>query len=197
MKCKVLGTALLCSFMTLAYAQAPSGVSATAGADTAPTGVTAARTRGIIYHGGPVMGTSAAHPVHLYFIYYGKWTTTDPSGPAIMSSFGNSLGGSPYWNILTTYKETNGTTIQNAMTLNGTYMDTGSQGSNLSDTTLQTVVKSAIGGGHLPFDPTGIYHVLASPEVNETSGFCSSYCNTLYWLVGEYMVEASCGPNAT
>ena len=178
MKLKMLGTAaLLCSSITLAHAQAPNGVSATANADTPPTGITAARTRGIIYHGGPVLGTVTGHPVHLYFIYYGQWATKDPGGPAIMTDFGANLGGSPYWNILTTYKEpTTGTTIQNAMTLAGTYTDTGSQGSNLTDTTLQTVVKSAIAGGHLPLDPNAVYHVLASPEVNETSGFCSSYC---------------------
>jgi len=131
----------------------------------------------ILYHGGPVLATNTAHPLHVYYIFYGQWATKDPGGPAIMTSFMQNLGGSPYWNILTTYKETSGATIQNnTALLKKTYTDTGSQGSNLSDTTLQTVVSSAISGGHLPLDPTAIYEVLTSPEVNETSGFCSSYC---------------------
>ena len=131
---------------------------------------------GIIYHGGPVLGTVTGKPVHLYFIYYGKWSTSDPGGPAIMHNFGSNLGGSGYWNILTTYVEPNGTFIKNAVTLHGEYTDTGSQGSNLNDTTLQTVVQTAISGGHLPLDANGVYEVLTSSEVTETSGFCNAYC---------------------
>ena len=173
MKLKVLGAAaLLCSSMTLASAQNATGITPTThGTKVSPD------VAGIIYHGGPVLGTVVGHPVHLYFIYYGKWSTSDPGGPAIMHNFGSNLGGSPYWNILTTYKEpTSGKTIQNALNLHGEYTDTGSQGSNLSDTTLQTVVKTAISGGHLPLDANAVYEVLASSEVNETSGFCSAYC---------------------
>jgi hypothetical protein len=175
MNLKALGTAaLLCSSMTLANAQTATGITPTTHSK-APDATPAAG--GIIYHGGPVLGTVSGKPVHLYFIYYGKWSTKDPGGPAILHNFGANLGGSPYWNILTTYKEpTSGTTIKNAMHLAGEYTDTGSQGSNLSDTTLQTVVTSAITGGHLPLDTNAIYHVLTSPEVNETSGFCSAYC---------------------
>jgi len=174
MKLKALGTAaLLCSSLTLANAQTASGITPTTHG-VKPAAVPDAA--GITYHGGPVMGTVAGKPVHLYFIYYGNWASTDPGGPAIMHNFGANLNGSPYWNILTTYKEPNGTTIKNQVTLNGEYTDTGSQGSNLNDTTLQKVVKTAISGGHLPMDTNGVYQVLTSSEVNETSGFCSAYC---------------------
>jgi hypothetical protein len=175
MNLKALGTAaLLCSSMTLANAQTATGITPTTHTK-APDATPAAA--GIIYHGGPVLGTVSGKPVHLYFIYYGKWSTSDPGGPGILHNFGANLGGSAYWNILTTYKEpTSGTTIKNAMHLAGEYTDTGSEGSNLSDTTLQTVVKKAISGGHLPLDTNAIYHVLTSSEVNETSGFCSAYC---------------------
>lgn len=173
MKLKVLSTAaLLCSSLSLASAQtagiAPTTHSPKPGTDPQATG--------IIYHGGPVLGTTVGKTEHLYFIYYGNWAGTDPGGPGIMHNFGANLGGSAYWNILTTYKESNGTTIQNALTLNGEYTDTGSQGTALNDTTLQTVVKKAISGGHLPLDTNAVYEVLTSSEVNETSGFCSAYC---------------------
>jgi Phosphate-induced protein 1 conserved region len=180
MKFKALSTAaLLCSFVTVAGAQAPSGVGVTAGGDRAPDGINrpAARQRGILYHGGPVQGTVSGQPVHLYYIFYGNWNGTDPGGPQIMSDFANSLGGSPYWNILTTYKEPKtGTTIKNALTLAGTVYDSGSQGASLSDSTLQKVVQKWISNGTFPADSNAIYHVLTSSEVNETSGFCSSYC---------------------
>ena len=178
MKFKALGMAtMLCSFLTLANAQGPSGLGTIANADKTPDGIAGARSRGIIYHGGPVLGTVTGQPVHLYLIYYGNWAGTDPGGPAIMKSFVSNLGGSPYWNILTTYKEpTTGTTIKNALTFAGDVTDTGSQGVNLSDTTLQTVVQSHIGSGKFPSDTNALYLVLTSSEVNETSGFCSSYC---------------------
>lgn len=172
MKFKALGTAaLLCSFGILANAEGPSGVTRTTNMEE-PAGARG----GIIYHGGPVLGTVSGQPVHLYFIYYGNWSGKDPGGPGIMTNFGTSLGGTPYWNILSTYKESNGTTIKNAMTLAGTVTDTGSQGSSLSDSSLQLVVQKWIGNATFPADSNGIYHVLASSEVNETSGFCSSYC---------------------
>lgn len=177
MKIEALGTALLLCSMTMANAQSPSGVSATANTDKSPDGVTAARNRGIIYHNGPVLGTVTGQPVHLYFIYYGNWAGKDPGGPAIMHNFGANLGGTPYWNILTTYKEpTSGTTIKNALHLAGEATDTGSQGVNLTDSSLQLVVQKWIGNGTFPSDTNAVYHVLTSPEVNETSGFCSAYC---------------------
>jgi hypothetical protein len=177
MKLKVLGTAaVLCSSLTLSSAQGQNGIYPTVAGDRTPDGIAAIqRPRGIVYHGGSVLGTVAQQPLHLYLIFYGNWAGTDPGGPGIMQAFASGLGGSSYWNILTTYVEPNGT-IQNAATMNGTYTDTGSQGANLNDTTLQTVVKNAINGGHLPLDRNAIYHVLTSSEVTETGGFCTNYC---------------------
>jgi hypothetical protein len=37
-------------------------------------------------------------------------------------------------------------------------------------------VSSAISSGRLPKDPNGVYFVLTSADVNETSGFCTQYC---------------------
>jgi hypothetical protein len=120
------------------------------------------------------MGTAAKGPVHLYLIFYGNWTGTDPGGPGLMQDFCNNLGGSPYWNMFTTYNQP--AVIQNAITVAGTVSDAGSQGVNLTDASLQLVVKKWIANRTFPLDPNGIYLVLTSQEVNETSGFCTSYC---------------------
>jgi len=38
------------------------------------------------------------------------------------------------------------------------------------------VVSKAIGSHALPLDSNGVYFVLTSADVNETSGFCTQYC---------------------
>jgi len=39
-----------------------------------------------------------------------------------------------------------------------------------------STVDEAITSGALPYDMNGVYFVLTSSDVNETSGFCSKYC---------------------
>ena len=51
-----------------------------------------------------------------------------------------------------------------------------SQGKRLSDNGVRTVVSNAISSHALPKDTNGIYFVLTSSDVNETSGFCTQYC---------------------
>ncbi len=165
--------ALSLSMTAAAFAQDVTGVSSTV--EGHKLAIPAANAP-IIYHGGPVMGTVAGKPVHLYFIYYGDWATLDPLGEKIINVFGKNLGGSGYWNILTSYVEPNGASIKNAIKLAGVTTDNYSQGKALNDTTLQTVVQTAISNGSLPLDSNGIYHVLTTKDVTETSGFCSQYC---------------------
>jgi Phosphate-induced protein 1 conserved region len=173
MKYKTLAAGLCAA--SLAMAQVPSRIAATTNAR--PAGGLNPAASGILYHGGPVLGAVPGHPVHLFYIFYGNWAGTDPGGPAIMTDFAQNLGGSPYWNILSTYVEPNtGTTIQNALILRNAVYDPGSQGTNLNDHTLQLVVQKWIGNGAFTANPNAVYHVLTSSEVNETSGFCSSYC---------------------
>lgn len=166
------------------------GIATTASAQFASKGITptvsgshsqkespdAAKTPSIVYHGGPVLGTVVGRPVHLYYIFYGDWATIDPGGTSILTDFGNSLGGSPYWNILTSYITPSGAQIHNSLTLAGTTTDLYSQGKTLTDATLATVVQSAISSGRLPLDGSAVYHVLTTKDVTESGGFCSAYC---------------------
>lgn len=135
---------------------------------------------GISYHGGPlVLGTANA-----YYIWYGNWSGN--SALTILQNFISSEGGSPYYNINTTYYDGSGTHISNAIHYAGSTTDSYSQGTALSDAQIATIVQSAISSGRLPSDTNGVYFVLTSADVNETSGFCTSYCgwHTNYAISG-------------
>jgi hypothetical protein len=56
-----------------------------------------------------------------------------------------------------------------------------SQGTQLSDWGVRTIVANALSSGRLPKDENGIYFVLTSSDVAETSGFCSQYCGWHTW----------------
>lgn len=125
---------------------------------------------GIFYFGGPVMlGT-----VNLYYIWYGNWSGN--SATAILTDFASNLGGSPYWNINTTYHNGANQHVSSSVVFGGSITDSYSQGSSLTDTQIRTVVSSAITSGALPKDPSGVYFVLTSADVTASSGFCTKYC---------------------
>jgi len=133
---------------------------------------------GISYHGGPIMpGT-----VNVYYIWYGNWTngahpTSDSQASVgLLSNFIGGLSGSGYEKINSTYNDSGNHTVTGNMVLAGTTTDNYSGGTALSDSGIQTVVSSAISSGRLPKDTNGVYFVLTSSDVNETSGFCTRYC---------------------
>jgi hypothetical protein len=127
---------------------------------------------GIFYHGGPVIldGTN------VYYIWYGDWSQN--SATTILANFASSIGGSPYFNINTTYYDGSNNHVANAVHYPGpgSTNDNYSQGTALSDAGVQTVVAKAISSGALPKDTNAVYFVLTSADVNETSGFCTQYC---------------------
>ncbi len=137
----------------------------------APTaGSTGVQTPDITYHGGPVMATPNA-----YLIWYGNWNQSNgsdtPGGQTIVNDFLYGLSGSPYYVTNSSYGTPSGT-----FSVRGASTDKYSQGSVLSDRKVAGVVSNAINSGALPKDSNGIYFVLTSSDVSETSGFCSRYC---------------------
>lgn len=140
------------------------------GSPTGTAAVGALNGNGITYHNGPVM----LGQVHLYYVWYGDWSNN--SATTILTDLASNLGGSPYWNINTTYRNGAGAFISNSLTYGGATTDAYSRGTALSDANIQAVVSDAITSGRLPSDANGIYLVLTSQDVTATSGFCTSYC---------------------
>lgn len=148
------------------------------GSDDVPgaaRGVTGAATvtgSGINYHGGPViLGTT-----NVYYIWYGTWNATAKS---ILTTYAQFTGGSPYFNINTTYWS--GTTTSKHFVTNAVHYvtsttDNYSLGKSLSDASIRTIVTNHINNGSLPSDTNAVYFVLTASDVNETSGFCTQYC---------------------
>jgi hypothetical protein len=133
----------------------------------------AGSTGSIVYHGGAVIATP-----NVYYIWYGGWSTSDPA-ISILTNLGAHIGGSPYFNINKTYYSSiNGVTtpVTGGATFINSTTDAYSQGTTLSDAGVQAVVSAAISSGRLPKDTAGIYFVLTSSDVKESSGFCTQYC---------------------
>ncbi len=126
----------------------------------------------IKYHNGPVLVNTTG--ANVYYIWYGNWTGN--SAMQILEDLASTIGGSPYFKINTTYFDRSNVHVTNAVKLAGTTTDNYSQGNTLSDTGVRNVVSSAISSGRLPKDTNGIYFVLTSQDVNESSGFCTQYC---------------------
>lgn len=142
--------------------------------DTVHTG------NGINYHGGPVMN---GNPVNVYFIWYGNWTNGSHASDSqttvnLLSTLfaaSGGIGGSGYFKINTTYGD-NTHDVSGNIALVSSTTNNYSNGTRLSDTNIKTIVTNAITTGALPKDTNGIYFVLTSSNVNESSGFCTLYC---------------------
>lgn len=128
----------------------------------------------VYYHNGPLMSQPT-----VYVIWYGNWATTNKydnaAGQQIVRDFLNAIGGSPYFAINTSLS-TASNVITGNVTFGGETTDTGSQGKVLTNFKLSRVLTNAIVSGALPTDPNGVYFVLSSSDVYETSGFCRKYC---------------------
>ena len=137
---------------------------------------------GIRYHGGPIMlGTTNA-----YAILYGGWDSSPT--PALITQFLGDDGGSSYFNINTTYTA-GSQRVTNAVRFAGSTQVGYTKGTTLSDANVQEIVAAAIASGALPPpgtaagtaaaslpDPNGVYFVLISKDVGESSGFLTTYC---------------------
>jgi hypothetical protein len=119
---------------------------------------------GIAYHGGPVMHGN----VNIHYIWYGDWSTN--TATTILPDFMSNLGGSPYEHINTTYSDATGS-VSGLLNLADQAFDAYSHGTALTDAAVQAIVAA-----QNPTDTNGVYVVLTSADVNETSGFCTQYC---------------------
>ncbi|HJQ30594.1 MAG TPA: hypothetical protein VJ866_00365 [Pyrinomonadaceae bacterium] len=130
----------------------------------------------ITYHNGPLIQTPTA-----YVIWYGNWNQTNgtdnASGQQIIRDFLSSVGGSNYYKINTAGYSAGGYNVSGNVTRATAEATPGySHGTRLADADIQTIVKEAVSSGALPADANGVYFVLTSSDVSESSGFCSRYC---------------------
>ncbi len=102
---------------------------------------------GIFYHGGPlILGTTNA-----YYIWYGNWSGN--TATTILTDFAGHIGGSPYFNINTTYYDGSNTHVSGAVSYAGSMSDNYSHGTALSDAGVQAVVADAISSATLIVAP--------------------------------------------
>ncbi|MBV8829018.1 MAG: hypothetical protein JO108_07275 [Acidobacteriaceae bacterium] len=122
---------------------------------------------GIFYHGGPLI----LNGTKVYYIWYGNWSGN--TATTILEDLANSIGGTPYFNINTTYYDGSNNHVANTVAYySGTdAYDSYSHGTSLSDSDVQAIVAN-----QNPTDTNSVYFVLTSADVNETSGFCKKYC---------------------
>jgi Phosphate-induced protein 1 conserved region len=146
----------------------------------APTAGSAGQiTPAIGYHGGPVM--NAPTP---YLIWYGNWNQSNGSdnaaGQQIVRDFIHGVSSSNYYVTNASYAGVSGMLntggLGNGANGSQEINDAYSQGTSLSDAQIALVVSKAIASGLGGGDANGIYFVLTSSDVNESSGFCTKYC---------------------
>lgn len=129
-------------------------------------------TTALIDHGGPVINTPT-----IYLIWYGNWNQANgsdtPAGQQIIRDWANSIGGTPHYQINSSYSTTK--PISGNVLYGGETTDTGTR-TNLTDNQIRTVVNNAITSGRLPYNANGVYFVITSSNVTASSGFCTQYC---------------------
>jgi hypothetical protein len=156
------------------------GVEAEAPKEAGTSGNNPVAGNGISYHGGPVMRSSS---VNLYFIWYGNWTNGPKASDRqitvtlLDTLFGatRGIGGSGYFKINTTYSDRVGHPTGNIALVAST-ANNYSRGKQLADSDILNIVDTAVSSRALPKDANGLYFVLTSSDVAETSGFCTKYC---------------------
>ncbi len=129
------------------------------------------------YHGGPVM----TEPVNLYVIWYGQWPSLSRKKPVVQRVL-RTLGQSTYFGINTAYTQSNGKHVTHTVHLAAETVDAYSSGKVLQDASVATIVGRNISStpsfrtNANTADKNGIYIVISSSDVRNTSGFLTTYC---------------------
>jgi hypothetical protein len=141
---------------------------------------------GILYHGGPlIVNPAVTKVVAIYWstgtIYSGQKTGTGAGGvdPTLIGSFLRNLGGSPYFNINTTYYNGAGAHVLNAVSYTG-YWSTGSDvagpSSSPTDADMVNLISSGISKSKIAYDANTVYAIFTGSGINLGGGFGSQYC---------------------
>jgi len=146
---------------------------------------------GISYHGGPVLqsGTNivavywASSPIYVNGPNPG--THGDNSADqSLVGQFLRNLGGSPYFNINSTYTDGLGRSIANSVSYTGYWANNTnvpSDGQNVSDADMLSMLSSGFMSGALAYDPHALYAIFTAGTVNLGGGFGTQYC-AYHWF---------------
>jgi len=130
----------------------------------------------ISYHGGPIMlGTTWFQP-----IYYGWPSGSVPALHSRLSGLVLGLNGSSYFSIVSGYYDGNGNHVSNSIQSSWNIIVPSSPaygGNTLSDASVWQMVSDQLSTLNFPFPvQNGVFVVISGPSVQESSGFCGSYC---------------------
>ncbi|MDB4948978.1 MAG: phosphate-responsive 1 family protein [Gemmatimonadetes bacterium] len=148
--------------------------------------VAGAAVGGITYHAGPVILTPKVASVYWSAarIYNGGPTPgTTGAGTAdgsLIGYFLTHIGGTPYFNILTTYTNGSGQHPANSLAYtqfwaNNTY-GVPSGTTSVSDASMLAMLQYAFNTGKLTYDANTLYQIFTSGSVNLGGGFGTQYC---------------------
>jgi len=140
---------------------------------------------GISYHGGPVL-QSGTNVVAVYWasspIYVGGPAPGHGPGSSdasLVGQFLRALGGSAYFNINSTYTDGSGQAIANVVNYTGYWANNSnvpSNGQNVSDAQMLSMLSSGFASGALTYDANTLYAIFTAGTVNLGGGFGSQYC---------------------
>ena len=141
---------------------------------------------GISYHGGPVL-QAATKVVAIYWasgtIYTGGpaagTTGSGAQDGSLVGHFLRNLGGSPYFNINTTYTDKSGLKIVNSVNYTGFWANTTSAPSgtsSVSDAQMIAMLQGGFTSGKLTYDASTLYLIFTAGQVNLGGGFGTQYC---------------------
>ena len=142
----------------------------------------------MIYHGGPIVPTMKVAAVYWGTapIYIGGPAvgTTGPgtADNSLIGHFLRNLGGSPYYNINTTYTDNvgGGHTVANTLTYTQYWANNTSvppkTTARVTNATIRTMLTNGFNSGKLTYDPNTIYAVFTAGKTNLGGGFGTQYC---------------------
>ncbi len=140
---------------------------------------------GISYHGGTVIAGTATKIVAIYWgtgTIYASQATGSGLGnadPTLIGSFLRSLGGSPYFNINTTYYNASNVRVLNQVAYTSfwtTGSDVAAPSLSPTDANMTNLIQQGLTLGKIAYDPNTVYAIFTGPGINLGGGFGSQYC---------------------
>ena len=143
---------------------------------------------GISYHGGPVLQAAtkvvaiywASAPIYTSGPAVGTSSTSSNSGDgSLVGHFMRNLGGTPYFNINSSYTNSAGLAIANVVNYTGYWANNTSAPSgttSVSDAQMLDMLSSGFNNGQLAYDANTLYLIFTSGQVNLGGGFGTQYC---------------------